>query len=672
MPGDDLIPNLNKSAILVYSGSMEENNSLKEKMTSAPRSPGAYIMKDAQGKVIYVGKANDLKSRIGSYFTGKDTRPMAPFLMARVSDIEFITTSTEKEALILENNLIKRHRPRYNVILRDDKTYYHLSLDPTEKFPRLQLVRKRLNNAALYFGPYPSGLAAKETLRFVQQIFPLRTCRNRDFKLRPRPCLEYQIGKCPAPCKGLIDEEAYRKLAQSAVSFLQGRRRELISGIKTQMEEAAEKLNFEEAARLRDRVAALEHALEKQNVDWGGTKDQDVLGVYAHDDNYQLCVLFVRGGKLLGSKSFAPVKMKMDQAELISSCLTQYYDGGANIPDEIIIPCHLPDEEVIAEWLTDKKDHGYESQGKQWDIIPSAERDCSTNKFQRASFLKLESHKKKVVLTIPSRGTKNALLDMAVANAQGVWESGKKKEEQKTAGMKIIQEKLSLTKLPQRIECYDISNVSGKHAVGSMVVFQDGEPDKSSYRRFRIKTISEPDDYAMMYEVLARRFARGENLPDLVVVDGGKGQLNVALSVLKDLKIKVDVIGLAKEERAVFSGKGIIKKKAAKSEDRVYLPKRKDAIFLSAWPQALRILQQVRDEAHRFALSYHHQMKLKNDLSSILDDIPDVGEGRRKTLLKHFGSSKQVKGATLEELQKVPGIGSELAEKIYSHLRNEK
>ena len=291
---------------------MSENIILKEKMTSAPRSPGVYIMKDAQGKVIYVGKANDLKSRISSYFTGKDTRPMAPFLMARVNDIEFITTSTEKEALILENNLIKRHRPRYNVILRDDKTYYHLSLDPTEKFPRLQLVRKRLNNAALYFGPYPSGLAAKETLRFVQQVFPLRSCRNRDFKLRPRPCLEYQMGRCPAPCKGLIDEESYRKLVENAVSFLQGRRRELISGIKTQMEEAAQDLNFEEAARLRDRIGALEHALEKQNVDWGGTKDQDVLGVYAHDDIYQICILFVRGGKLLGSKSFAPVKMKID------------------------------------------------------------------------------------------------------------------------------------------------------------------------------------------------------------------------------------------------------------------------------------------------------------------------------------------------------------------------
>ena len=614
---------------------MGENDILKEKMTSAPRSPGVYIMKDAQGKVIYVGKANDLKSRISSYFTGKDTRPMAPFLMARVHDIEFITTTTEKEALILENNLIKRYRPRYNVILRDDKTYYHLSLDPAEKFPRLQLVRKRMNNAAMYFGPYPSGLAAKETLRFVQQVFPLRSCRNRDFKLRPRPCLEHQIGRCLAPCKGLIDEDSYRKLVENVVSFLQGRRRELISGIKAQMEEAAQDLNFEEAARLRDRVAALEHALEKQNVDWGGTKDQDVLGVYAHGDNYQLCILFVRGGKLLGSKYFAPVKMKMDSAEIISSCLTQYYDGDANIPDEIIIPCPLPDEAVIIEWLTDKKE-------------------------------------KKVELTIPSRGTKNALLDMAVANAQNLWESGQKKEEQKTVGMKILQEKLSLMKLPQRMECYDISNISGKHAVGSMVVFQDGEPDKLSYRRFRIKSVSDSDDYAMMYEVLSRRFARGENLPDLVVVDGGKGQLNVALSVLRDLKIKIDVIGLAKEERVIFSSKGISKKKAAKSEDRVYLPRRKDAVYLSAWPQAMRLLQQVRDEAHRFALSYHHQIKQTNDLRSILDDIPDVGKARRNILLKHFGSSKQVKDATLEELQKVRGIGNELAGKIYSHLRNEK
>ena len=421
-------------------------------------------------------------------------------------------------------------------------------------------------------------------------------------------------------------------MAQSAVSFLQGRRRELISELKKQMDEASGELNYEEAARLRDRIAAIEHALEKQNVDWGGTKDQDVVGVYAQDDNYQICILFVRGGKLLGSKSFAPVKMKIDLIEIVSSCLTQFYDDKAIIPDEIIIPCHLPDEEVIIEWLTERKH-------------------------------------KKVALTIPSIGTKNALLDMANANARNLWDASHKKEEQKTAALQILQEKLLLSKLPRRIECYDISNISGKHAVGSMVVFQDGEPDKNSYRRYRIRALSEPDDYGMMCEILSRRFSHGENLPDLVVVDGGKGQLNVALFVLKDLKIKIDVVGLAKEEHVVFYGKGVIKKKNGKSEDRVYLPGRKDAVYLSACPQALRILQQVRDEAHRFALSYHHQIKQKDDMASILDDIADVGEARKKKLLKHFGSSKRVQEASLDELQKVQGIGKSLAEKIYSHLK---
>jgi excinuclease ABC subunit C len=610
---------------------MSESIVLKEKMASAPHFPGVYIMKDAQGKIIYVGKANDLKSRVSSYFTGKDTRPMAPFLMARVHDIDFIITSTEKEALILENNLIKRYRPRYNVTLRDDKTYYHLSLNPEEKYPRLQLVRKRLNDAALYFGPYPSGLAAKETLRFVQQVFPLRSCRNRDFKLRPRPCLEYQIGRCLAPCKGLVDERSYRKLVESVVSFLQGRRRELISDLKKQMNEASQDLNYEEAACLRDRITFLEHALEKQNVDWGVEKDQDIVGLYEQDDNYQICILFVREGKLLGSKSFVPIKVRTDTAEVVSSCLIQYYDSDVGIPDEIIIPCRLPDEQVIIEWLTEKKN-------------------------------------RKMTLTVPSIGTKNALLDMANDNARNLWEAAHKSRQQKTAALQILQEKLSLSKLPRRMECYDISNISGKHAVGSMVVFQDGEPDKNSYRRYRIKTLSEPDDYTMMYEVLSRRFARRENLPDLVVVDGGKGQLNVALLVFKELKIKIDVVGLAKEERATPSDKGVLKKRAGKSEDRVYLPGRKDAIFLSTWPQALRVLQQVRDEAHRFALSYHHQVKQKNDMLSMLDNIPDVGEERKKILLKHFGSSRQVKEASLDELQKAQGIGKELAEKIYNAL----
>ena len=610
---------------------MEHNKILKEIVDAAPRSPGVYIMKDAQGRVIYVGKANDLKSRIGSYFTGKDTRPMAPFLMARVSDIDFITTSTEKEALILENNLIKKDRPRYNVILRDDKTYYHLSLDPSEKFPRLQLVRKRLNNTALYFGPYPSGLAARETLRFVQHVFPLRTCRNREFQLRSRPCLEYQMGRCLAPCKGMIDEDAYRKLTESAVSFLQGRRRELISELKKQMEDSAEALNFEDAARLRDRVSALEHALEKQHVDGADQQDSDVLGVFVSDDEYSLCLLYVRGGKLLGSKSFAPVRNKAAIPDVVSATLAQYYDMETHLPDEILLPCVVPDEGVIAEWLSDKKG-------------------------------------KKVLLTAPQRGPKKALLDLACANARERFVSIRKKEDQKAAALAILQDKLALSVLPRRMECYDISNISGKDAVGSMVTFQDGEPDKSGYRRFRIRNADEPDDYGMMREVLTRRLTGRDPLPDLMVVDGGKGQLNVALSVLKDLKIKLDVIGLAKEERSFFAARKKLQGKPGKSEDRVYVPHRKDAVYLSSWPAALSLLQRLRDEAHRFAVTYHHKVKQKNDLRSVLDSIADIGPSRTKALLSHFGSARRVQNASVGDLQNVPGIGKDLAEKIHKAL----
>ena len=612
---------------------MQKQQALKEKMTGAPKSPGVYIMMDAQQKVIYVGKANDLRSRIGSYFTGRDTRPMAPFLMARVDDIEFITTATEKEALILENNLIKKHRPRYNVILRDDKTYYHLRIDPADRYPRLQLVRKKLPDAALYFGPYPSGLAAKETLRFVQQIFPLRTCRDRDFHLRSRPCLQYQIGRCLAPCKGLIEEDAYRKLAQSVVSFLQGRRRELVADLKRQMEEAAESLHYEEAARLRDRIAALTHALEKQHVDWGDNEDQDAIGIHADRSACQVCILFVRDGKLLGSKAFVPFTTRADEGEVLSSVLSQYYEG-ADIPDAILLPQALSDEEVIAQWLAEKK-------------------------------------AKKVLLTVPQRGAKKALVDMASANARETLAVSRQKENEKEAALAVLRDKLALSGLPRRIECYDISNIGGKHAVGSMVVFQDGRPDKSGYRRFRIQKADEPDDYGMMREVLTRRFQGPDPRPDLVVVDGGKGQLNVALAVFADLNIRQDVVGLAKEERVFFAAKKKLSGKGVLPEDRVYLPGRKDAVYLSSRPAALSILQQVRDEAHRFAVRYHRRLREKNDLISVLDRINDIGPERKKALLAYFGSAAQVKKATPADLQKVPGIGKELAEKIHQALEKQ-
>jgi excinuclease ABC subunit C len=609
---------------------MEENNAITEKVDLAPRCPGVYLMKDAAGKIIYVGKANDLKNRVSQYFTGKDTRPMAPFLLSRISDIEFITTDTEKEALILENNLIKQHRPRYNVIMRDDKTYYHLGLDPNEFYPRLQLLRQIKNKKARYFGPYPSGLSAKETLRFVLQVFPLRTCRDRDFKLRRRPCLEFQIGRCPAPCAQLISDAAYKKLIDGALAFLSGHSRPLIADLKKQMAEASQNLDYEEAARLRDRIAALDHVLEKQNVDWAAGRNQDVFGVYETAGYFQLCVLFIRDGKLLGKKSFAPVKSHTDMAEVVSAGIKQYYDTATDIPPEIIVPVNLPDSAVIEEWLTDKKE-------------------------------------RKVTLTLPLKGDKKNLLELAVSNARSVWEQEHRKEEQKISALKILQEKLSLKNLPRRIECYDISNISGSHAVGSLVVLQDGEPDKSSYRRFRIKTVSGADDYAMMQEVLTRRFTHAEALPDLLVVDGGKGQLNVALAVLKELQINLDAIGLAKEERSPLTRLRSAKKGAAKSEDRVFLPRRKDPIFLSKWPHVLALLQRVRDEAHRFAVSYHHNLKEKDDLHSVLDDIPDIGDERRTALLKHFETVSRIKEATIEELQEVEGIGKDLAKKIYEY-----
>ncbi len=610
---------------------MDFTHPLKNKADAAPRSPGVYIMTDEPGKVIYVGKANDLKSRIASYFSGQDTRPMTPFLMSRAFDLTWITTATAKEALILENNLIKKHRPRYNVILRDDKTYYSLSIDPTEAFPRLQLARKRQNPKALYFGPYPSGLAAKETLRFILKVFPLRTCRNTVFKLRARPCLEYQMGRCLAPCKGLIDESAYRKLVESAVSFLQGRRRELISELRRQMEQAADALNFEEAATLRDRIAALEHVLERQSVDAAARPDTDVFGIHADNGTYGLYLLLVREGKILGSKSFLPMHHREDLPAVVSATLIQHYDAESFIPDEILIPCALPDADVIAQWLADKKGHG-------------------------------------VILSSPQRGAKKALLEMACANARELLASARKKDQSQDEALALLQEKLSLSKRPRRMECYDISNLSGKHAVGSQVAFDRGHPDKSGYRRYKIRLGDTPDDYGMMREVLTRRLSGKDPLPDLIVVDGGKGQLGVALSVMKELGVSLDVVGLAKEERTFVAAARKAKGKTAASEDRVYLPHRKDAVYLTKYPAALALLQRLRDEAHRFAISYHRKVKLKYDLRSALDAIPDIGPGRRAMLLKHFGSAARVRKASVTQLQKAPGIGKELAEKIHAAL----
>ena len=604
---------------------------LKNKVKNAPRSTGVYLMKDKNGKVIYVGKAKNLKSRVRSYFGGTDSRPMVSFLVPKIRDLEFIVTDTEKEALILENNLIKEHRPRYNITFRDDKAYFNIRLDIKTKFPRFELVRRVKKDGAKYFGPYSSSASVKETLHFLQQIFPLRTCSDTELKSRKRPCIEYEIKRCTAPCCGLIESEEYHKLVNDAVFFLKGREKKLISNLRSRMTGAAKQLRFEKAAVIRNRIAAIETTLEKQRVVSMSFTERDVFGLYMEGNLTQICAIFIRKGKILGRKRFPLFKIGVDPHEILSSLLKQYYDSEVFIPEEIIIPEDIDDKEVVEEWLTEKRE-------------------------------------RRVSVIVPKRGQKKALLDMAVDNAENIFKTERSTEHDIEETIEILSRQLHLKRLPNRIECFDISNLGGADAVGSMVTFAKGSPKKPDYRRFRIKTVQGMDDYAMMYEVLKRRYKAKEKLPDLIMVDGGKGQLGIAISVMKEMGIEeIDVIGLAKEAGDNISGRQ--RTSIRKEEDRVYIPKRKDPIYLSRQPKALFLLQRVRDEAHRFAISYHRKLKKKKDFSSVLEEMPGIGEFRKKALLTHFGDINKIKKASREELQKVPGIGKEMAVQIYNFLR---
>ncbi len=590
-------------------------------------------MKDEHSRIIYVGKSKNLSTRVRSYFGGKDSRPMVPFLVSRIHDLEFIITDTEKEALILENTLIKKYRPRYNVNFRDDKNYFSIRIDFKEKFPRFQLVRRIKKDGAKYFGPYSSSAAVKETLHFLQQIFPLRTCKDIEFSARTRPCIEFEIKRCLAPCCDLVESEDYQKLVKDAVLFMEGHGKKLISELKSRMKTAADDLNFEEATVIRNRISAIKTTLEKQRAVSMSFKDQDVFGIYRSGNRIQMCILYIRNGSILGTKKFPLVKIGVDSPEVLSSLLKQYYDGEVFIPQEIIIPEHVEDRKVIEEWLTERR------KGKKVSVI------------------------------IPKRGERVNLLTMAANNAENVFNTERIHEADEKKALEILAERLHLKKMPHRIECFDISNVGGMYAVGSMVTFLEGKPEKSGYRRFKIKTVTGADDYSMMHEVLKRRYRNTENLPDLIVVDGGKGQLNVALNVLQELKIKeTDVIGLAKESRSISGKNNII---IHKEEDRVYLPDRKNPVYLSRHPAALFLLQRVRDEAHRFAVSYHRRLKEKMDFRSVVDEIPGIGDFRKKALLGYFMDIEKIKGASKEELEKIPGIGKETADRIFNHFHKQ-
>ncbi|MGD9166261.1 MAG: excinuclease ABC subunit UvrC, partial [Syntrophobacterales bacterium] len=553
-------------------------------------------------------------------------------LVSKISDLEFILTGSEKEALILESNLIKRHRPRYNVILRDDKRYLVLRLDPKEEYPRLSLVRRIRQDGAHYFGPYASANAVRQTLKVLHGMFPLRQCSGTKFRQRPRPCLNHQMGRCLGLCVGAISPEEYGPVVEQAVLFLKGRTQDLQEKLRQEMERAAERLEFEKAAMYRDRLNAVKKTLEKQLMVSARFRDQDVVGTHEGGGNLGLAVLFVRGGRLVGSRCFVFKKPHSSSSEVMRAFILQYYDQGKQIPEEILISEPLLEQELLAEWLSDIK-------GKQVGVRQA------------------------------KRGEGRQLLAMAAHNAANYLRSEMTRATDPIPALDRLRQLLGLESIPHRLECIDISNFQGKFPVGSLAVFRDGEPDKSAYRRYRIKTVDRIDDTAMMAEVLNRRFTdvrREEALPDLLVVDGGKAQLNQALAVLRELELAdlVPVVALAKKPKTSTQAE-------ANGTDRLYLPGRKNPLELKKDPPMLFLLSRLRDEAHRFAISYYQKRHRKQTLHSRLDEIRGIGPKRRRDLILHFGSVKRLAEARVEEISQVPGISHKLAQSIYTALRGD-
>ncbi len=604
---------------------------LEEKVKNFPDRPGVYLMKSARGKVIYVGKAKSLKKRVRSYFQkGDDGRVWSPFLSEHVADVDYIVTDTEKEAIILEDTAIKEHKPRYNIRLKDDKSFLRLKLTVQEDYPRLVITRKVKRDGAMYFGPYSSARAARETLRVVNNHFMLRKCS----KCRERPCLYYDMHKCLAPCCGNVDKETYNEQVRQVIAFLQGKSDELVEALRRKMQEASDNLDFELAARYRDQIQALEKTLERQKVVSPEKIDRDVFGLWQSNGGLDVAVLLVRKGKVVGSEPYHFPDVKAPTEEALSSLLTQFYSNERPMPHEVILPIETENTDALEQWLSEKR-------GARVSVI------------------------------VPQRGEKRKLLEMARLNARAVFEKHHEPDAAKADVLDRLQSLLRLRERPERIEAFDISNISGELAVGSMVVFEEGRPKKSDYRHFKVKTVEGADDYAMMREVLMRHMLRAATegpMPSLIMVDGGKGQLNVALSVFEELQIhELDAIGIAKEKMR-YRHKGEM---ALKEADKIYLPHRKDPILLPAGSRSLHLLQEIRDEAHRFAITYHKKLRKKAQTRSALDDIRGIGPKRRNALLRHFGSAQRVADAAVEEIASVAAIPRDLARRIKESLSEE-
>lgn len=591
-----------------------------------------YLLKDASGKVIYVGKAKNLRARLRQYVRGGDERSQIRFLLAKIADVETLVTANDKEALILENTLIKQYKPRYNIRLKDDKSYVSVKVTVQDPWPRILVTRRIVKDGSRYFGPYDSAASVRETLDMIRKVIPLRTCPDAVFRNRSRPCLEYQIKRCLAPCCLPVDRNEYQRHLRAAILLLEGKSQELIRQLHAEMEEAAEALRFEDAARIRDRIRAIEKTQERQQVFTHHGGDADIWGLYREGGFLEVEVLFLRQGKLTSHQRYSLDNLEFPDEDILSMLLQQFYQGDRYIPDEVLVPVNVADFETLEDWLSERKGQ-------------------------------------RVTVHHPQRGDKVRLLELAKENAAQAFRQRQDVTHQRQRMCTELQRALHLRRYPQRIECFDISNLQGRVAVGSQVTFIDGNPDKDLYRRYRIKTVEQADDFAMMSEVLLRRFSRAQqegSYPDLIVIDGGKGQLKVALEVLKNLGIdSVEAVALAKDrvERAPRA------RELRHSEERVFLPGRKNPIVLRRNSNALFLLQRLRDEAHRFAITYHRKLRTRERLRSLLDSIPGIGAVRRRRLLRHFGSVRRMGSASVEELMQVPGIHRALAEQILAVLR---
>ena len=599
----------------------------KDIIEGIPKLPGIYIMKDHRSEILYIGKAKVLRNRVRSYFQdSRNLHPRTRIFLDKVDDIKFLTTKTEAEALILESNIIKKHQPKYNVLLKDDKHYPYLRLTTQEKFPRLEVVRRIKKDKATYFGPYTMVKEVRETIRLIYKIFPLRQSKDKlDGSPLRRPCLNHQMGRCLAPCAGLVSSQDYSEIVQDVSLFLKGKNTTLLKDLKTKMEAASVETRYEEAAVLRDKISAVQTVIDKQKIISTSLEDQDVVAYCSEKDQAMVQVLIIRSGKMLGEKIFKLKSRKeMEEDETLSSFLKQYYADESILPAEVLLPHPIEDADLIASWLSEKKGI------------------C-------------------VRIEVPVIGKKRELIRMAEENASFAMRMESDKGEVGTRSLEELQTALNLKHFPEVIEGFDLSNISGSHAVGSMVVFEHALAAKSKYRRYKISTVKGIDDYAMLREVMTRRYSRllKENapLPNLILIDGGKGHLNAGHDVLQALNLmdRLDLVCIAKGK---FRNNLVT--------DEVYLPQQKKPVLFHENSPSRFLMQRIRDEAHRFAISYHRKLRGKKTLESPLELIPGIGKKRRLMLLKKFGSLENIQKASLEELVILPGITKLLAERILS------